>query len=93
VKGVRTIDDLLRAKHLSAEELELHKELIEQCKERERNIAVCRVETENNLERFARAAEIISQRTTELENALQALVEQTDNLYLKLIPEDHFFHE
>jgi hypothetical protein len=91
--NIKTVDELIRAKHMSEEELELHEELIEECLDRETKIARCRAETEQNIREFAHAALAMSATTVELGKALQALVEETDSLYLRLLPQDRFFRE
>ncbi len=93
IDDCRTIDDLIKAQGLTKEELELHRELIEECRERERKIEECRRITHDNLSRLSRSLEDFSKKTIALSTALEDLLNQADNLYLRTLPQDKFFRE
>jgi hypothetical protein len=93
IDDCRTIDDLLKAQGLTAEEMELHRELIQECRERERKIEECRRMTHDNLSRLSRSLEDFSRTTTALSTALEDLLNQADNLYLRTLPPERFFRE
>ncbi len=93
MKERMTIEDLLRAKNLSKEELELHKDLISECRERERRIEECAAETRENLERLSDALTAVSKRTIILGEALSELLEEAETLYLRNLPEEKFYRE
>ena len=93
MKEFRTVEELIQSKNLTAEELELHKELIEECRMREQRITEFSKVAQMNLEKLSQSLVTLRQRAVVLGNALKVLQERADNLYLKLLPEDIFYHE
>jgi hypothetical protein len=93
VEPIKTVDDLIRAKSLTCEELELHRMIIEECREREKRIDEYRQITEENMRRLAVALKAIAEKTQTLGKALEKLVDATDSLYLKSMPSYKFFRE
>ena len=93
MKDRESIDDLIRSKNLTAEELELHKELITECRERESRIEACTEQTRRSLEKVREELRVISERTTCLSYALTRLLDDAESLYLKSLPEEEFFRE
>lgn len=93
IDDCRTIEDLIKAQGLTAEEMELHRELIEECRERERKIEECRTLTHDNLSRLSRSLEDFSKTTIALSTALEDLLNQADTLYLRTLPPERFFRE
>jgi hypothetical protein len=93
MKDREGIDDLIVSKNLTPEELELHGELIAECRRREHQIEKCAEGTRQSLQRLGGALRVISERTTELGRALTQLVEDAETLYLKSLPEEEFVRE
>lgn len=86
MKPVKTIDDLLCEKNLTSEEMEMHRELIEECRMREAQIrAYSRASQENmnkmndELVKMARAAE-------ELWQEARKLSDRVNRIYLRVAP-------
>ena len=88
-----TVDNLIRSKNLTPEELELHRDLIETCRERERQIEACAQETRRNLEKLSHSLTQISERTMSLSSALSRLLDEAETLYLRTLPEEKFYRE
>lgn len=93
MKEISTVEELIRSKNLTDEELELHKDLIEECRMREERIAEFSKVAQMNLEKLSQSLVTLRQRAAVLGDALKVLQERADNLYLKLLPEDIFFRE
>ena len=91
--SIKTIEDLIRAKNLTPEELELHKDLIEECRENEQKINAYCNRARDNLQRMYDALDDVSKKATEIHNAFERLVEETENLSLRLIPDEKFHRE
>ena len=91
--GIKTVEELLRAKNLNEEELELHRGLIEECLEREKRINESSEEARRQLKRLADGIETVSAKAVMLEQAVRQLVDHLENIYLKTLPEDRFYHE
>jgi cell division protein FtsB len=93
MKELKTVEELIHSKNLTAEELELHKELIEECRAREARIAEYSRIAQANLEKLSQSLTTLKQRAVVLGDALKVLQERADNLYLKLLPEEIFYRE
>jgi hypothetical protein len=93
MKELKTVEELIHSKNLTAGELELHKELIEECRAREARIAEYSRIAQVNLEKLSQSLTTLKQRAVVLGDALKVLQERADNLYLKLLPEEIFYHE
>lgn len=93
MKEFKTVEELIRSKNLTAEELELHKELIEECRVREQRITEFSKTAQLNLEKLSQSLVTLRQRAVVLGDALRVLQERADNLYLKLLPEEIFYRE
>jgi broad-specificity NMP kinase len=93
MKEIKTVDELIRSKNLTVEELELHKELIEECRQREQRITEFSRTAQLNLDKLSQSLVALRQRAVVLGDALKVLQERADNLYLKLLPEDMFYRE
>ncbi|MCG6535239.1 MAG: hypothetical protein L7F78_11215 [Syntrophales bacterium LBB04] len=89
----KRIDELIRMKNLSREELELHKDLIEECRQRETMLEECAARTEGSLQQLAQACEIATVRAKMLAASIEKALDEMESLCLKLLPEDQFFHE
>lgn len=93
MKEFSSIEELIRSKNLTTEELELHKELIEECRVREQRITEFSKTAQLNLEKLSQSLVTLKQRAVVLGDALRVLQERADNLYLKLLPEEIFYRE
>jgi hypothetical protein len=93
MKEFRTVEELIRSKNLTDEELELHKDLIEECRVREERISEFSRIAQLNLEKLSQSLVTLRQRAVVLGDSLKILQERADNLYLRLLPEDIFYHE
>ena len=86
MKPAKTINDLLQEKNLTSEEMERHRELIEECRMREDQIhAYSRASQESmkkmtdELIKMARTAEELWQETQKLSN-------RVNGIYLRVTP-------
>jgi hypothetical protein len=83
---IESVEEFLRKKNLSPEELETHRELISECLKREACIRKSGEETRNNLERLSETFSLILKK---LEESGQILGE----IELRSIPERDFYKE
>jgi Mg2+ and Co2+ transporter CorA len=91
--SIKTIEDLIRAKNLTPEELELHRELIDECRKNEQKInEYCKTAREN-LQRMYDTLNDVSQKATEIHSAFERLIEETETLSLRMIPDEKFHRE
>lgn len=90
---IKTVADLLRAKGLTPEEMELHRELIDECRGREQRINESSEQARRQLARLVEGIEMVSKKAVMLEKAVQQLVDQLENVYLRTLPEDTFYRE
>ncbi|HVN95075.1 MAG TPA: hypothetical protein VMT62_01480 [Syntrophorhabdaceae bacterium] len=88
-----TVNDLLESLNLTEEELEIHKDLIEECRENERKISECCNSTKRNIERISTVFQGISRTMDVLEVALEGLITEAEHLSLKMIPAEKFYRE
>jgi hypothetical protein len=93
MKEFQTVEELIRSKNLTDEELELHKDLIEECRAREERISEFSRIAQLNLEKLSQSLVTLRQRAVVLGDSLKILQERADNLYLRLLPEDIFYRE
>jgi hypothetical protein len=89
----KNIDELLRLKGLSPQELELHRSLIDKCKERETMIMESAARTQGSLQQLAEACEAATQRARTLAAAIEKVLDEMEDLCLKLLPDDQFYHD
>ena len=90
---VKRVDELINLKNLSPQELELYKELVEECRARETMIEEYSARTQSSLQQLAQACEAATERAKTLAASIEKVLDQMENLCLKLLPEDQFFHE
>jgi type II secretory pathway component PulF len=93
MKEFKTVEELIRSKNLTDEEMELHKDLIEECRVREERITEFSKIAQLNLERLSQSLVTLRTRAVVLGDALKVLQDRADNLYLRLLPEDIFYRE
>jgi hypothetical protein len=91
--GIRTVDDLIRAKNLTPEEMTQFKDLIEEFKERERKIKENISTARSNLNQLLNTITTFSEKTSVLGKALNSLVEEIDIAKLKMMSSDKFYRE
>ena len=89
----KTVDELLAFKNLTQEEIELHKELIEECRLNEKKINEHCSCTKENIERMADILDDVSEKMVALSLALQDIVGVAEDTSLRMMPEDKFFRE
>lgn len=90
---ISSVDELLKAKNLNADEFDQLKDLIEESRIREKRIREWSSQTRENLERLSQSFQEISERTDQMSHALGIMVEQAEAMYLKLLPKEGFYLE
>jgi hypothetical protein len=90
---IKTVDELISAKNLSKEELELFGDLIEEAREREKQSAEFCRQTKENLQRLSNGLTAIVERTTDLSKAMEQLLDQMETLYIRSMPDTKFYRE
>jgi len=93
MEGIKTVDDLIRAKNLTDEELLQFKDLIEEFKERENRIKENIGIAKSNLNQLFNTIATLGEKTSVLGNALNLLLEELDITRLRLMPSDKFYRE
>ena len=89
----KSIDELLRLKGLSPQESELHRALIDECRERETMIVESAARAQGSLQQLAEACEAATQRARALAAAIEKVLDEMEDLCLKLLPDDQFYHD
>jgi hypothetical protein len=90
---IKRLDELINVKNLSPRELELHRELIEECRERETMIEEYSARTQGSLQQLAQACETATERARILAASIEKVLDEMESLCLKLLPEDEFYHD
>ena len=75
-----TVDELLAAKDLTAEEWEMHKELIEDCRRNEALIAQNQSVTKDNIQKMTAVLDMISVKMVELSVALERIIGEAEDI-------------
>jgi polyhydroxyalkanoate synthesis regulator phasin len=91
--GIKTIDELIKAKKLTPEEQEKLREIIEECRIRETQIQEASDATQQNLEILSRSFGLIVSTVSDVGKAVDELYEEVGRLQLKMMPETQFFRE
>lgn len=91
--GIKTIDDLIKAKKLTSEELEKLQEVIEECRNREAQIQEASDAAKRSLEGLSRSFGAIIDTISSVGRAVDELYEEMERLQLRLMPEDQFYQE
>jgi len=86
VKPVKTIDDLIRDKGLSAEELERHRELIDECRAREVQLKEYSRATRESMQRMTDELDKMSRTAEDLWQEAQLLTDRVNGICLRLMP-------
>lgn len=87
------IDELIRQKKLTPEEMELHREIIEECREREKKIKEYSESAQQNLTILSREIQSIMEVTTLLKKVTHELLRKTAYLYITLLPKERFYND
>ena len=90
---IKRVDELIGIKNLTPQELEIHKELIEECREREVMIEEYSARTQGSLQQLAQACDTATERAKVLAASIEKVLDEMESLCLKLLPEDQFYHE
>jgi hypothetical protein len=90
---IKRVDELINVKNLNPQELELHKDLIEECRERETMIEEYSARTQSSLQQLAQACETATERAKILAASIEKVLDEMETLCLKLLPEDQFYRE
>ncbi len=93
MNGATTVNGLLESLNVTEEELELHKELIEECRENERKITEYSSLTKQNIEKLTVVFSGMFQMMTILTAALNDLITEIERLSLRMMPTDMFYRE
>ncbi len=86
MKPVKTIDDLIREKNLSPEEIERHRALIEECRQREAQIEEYTRATRESMRRMTEELDKLSRTAGELWQEAQRLSRRVNGLQLRIAP-------
>lgn len=87
MKRVKTIDDLLREINLTPEELELHRDLIEECRGREAQIKEYSRITGESMRRMTEELDRLNRTAEELWQEAKKLSQRINGIYLRSMPE------
>ncbi len=86
MKPVKTIDDLLREKNLTPEEMERHRELIEECRVRETQINEYSRASQDSMKRMNDELNKLARTAEELWQEAQKLTNRVNGIYLRVTP-------
>lgn len=91
--GIKTVDDLLKAKGLTTEELKLFEDLIREARDREKKSVEMSQLTKENLRKLSDGFAVIAERTYEISKSMDKVLDEMETLYLRSMPESKFQHE
>ncbi len=86
MKPVKTIDDLLREKNLTPEEMERHRELIAECRARETQINEYSRASQENVRKMTAELDKLARTAEELWQEAQKLTTRVNGIYLRVTP-------
>jgi chromosome segregation ATPase len=86
LKPIKTIDDLLREINLTPEELEQHRELIEECKARETQINEYSRASQESMKKMTDELDKLARTAEELWQEAQKLTSRVNGIYLRVTP-------
>ena len=94
MKPVKTIDDLIREKGLSPEEIKRHRDLIEECRQRESQIRDYSRATHESMRRMTEELEKLGRTAGELWQEAQRLASRVHGIQLRIAqaPERKTYH-
>ncbi|MGD0232618.1 MAG: hypothetical protein ABSC19_20080 [Syntrophorhabdales bacterium] len=90
---VSTVDDLIRAKKLTPEEEEQLRDIIEECRSRERQIKEASDSARKNIEALSMVFGTIIDTIATVGRSVDELQAEVGRLQLKMMPEEQFFRE
>jgi len=90
---IKTIEDLIKAKNLTAEEEEKLREVIEECRMREAQIREASEAARRNLEGLSRSFALIVDTIAAVGRGVGELQAEVERLQLKMMPEEAFYRE
>jgi hypothetical protein len=90
---VKTVEDLIRAKELSAEEEVQLRDIIEECRAREIQIKEASLAARRNLEGLSRSFGLIIDTIAAVGSCVDELHAEVERLQLKMMPEELFGRE
>ncbi len=91
MNGIKTVDELIRARELSAEEQEKLRDIIEECRLREEKIREASESAKRNLEGLSRTFGMMIDTIASVGRAVDELHEEVGKLQLRMMPEENFF--
>ncbi len=86
MKPVKTIDDLLREKNLTPEEMERHRELIAECRARESQINEYSRASQESMRKMTVELDKLARTAEELWQEAQKLTNRVNGIYLRVTP-------
>lgn len=91
--GVKTVDDLLREKGVTADEEEKLRDIIEECRLREARIKEASDAARQNIQALSDTFTTIIDTFAVVSKSVDALHEEFARLQLRMMPEEQFFRE
>jgi hypothetical protein len=89
--NIKTVDDLIRARGLSADEQEKLRDIIEECRVREVQIREASESAKRNLEGLSRAFDSVVDTIYTVSRAVDDLQDEVGRLQLTMMPAEQFF--
>ncbi len=86
MKPIKTIEDLLREKNLTSEEMERHRELIEECRMREDQIRAYSRASQESMKKMTDELIRMARTAEELWQEAQRLSNRVNGIYLRVTP-------
>ena len=93
MEDIKTVEALIKTKRLAPEELERHRDLVEECLQREKQLEECSARTQDHLVHLSGAMGVLVERTVVLEKTIRRASEEVENLFLRLMPREEFHQE
>ncbi len=91
--GVKTVDDLLREKGVTADEEEKLRDIIEECRLREARIKEASDSARQNIQALSDTFTMIIDTFAAISQSVDALNDEFARLQLRMMPEEQFFRE
>jgi len=91
MKEIKTVEELIQAKGLSADERELLRDVIEECRRREAQIREASESAKLNLQGLTRTFGAVMATISGIGRAVDDLQEEVERLQLRMMPEEQFF--
>ncbi len=89
----RTVDEILKEKKITLEEMEALKGIIEECREREKRINQIMGSLKASFEKLFCAIEVLKHRSELLSTSIESLNAALETLYLLSLPKEKFHRE